>query len=332
MQNLSFPTKVAAAGRVALAEARAAGNRFAAAKFDLQRRVLDRYFAYALQAEKVRLREADRSLTEMGVAAARSRVDAGGLQQSLLDAETADRLAVNEIRTLRAEQAQTRAALNALLGRAPDAPLQPPGSLPAPRPLLADDAQLLLLAADNNPELKTLVDGVHGRQHALELARLQYLPDINPFAGINGSIEQFAGAAITLATTIPQIRAGIAEARTMLHRSEAELRQAQQQRGADVVAALVALRNSERQASFLQDDVLPVLELKTATIEDRYATGAADLADIVESQRATLELRMLISEARILREQKLAEIEALVGVDVETLAVGDVALREDDNE
>jgi len=40
MQNVSFPTKTARAGRQALENARAAGQRFAARKFALQKQVL----------------------------------------------------------------------------------------------------------------------------------------------------------------------------------------------------------------------------------------------------------------------------------------------------
>jgi cobalt-zinc-cadmium efflux system outer membrane protein len=320
MQNLSLPPKVYAAGRVALDEARAAGQRFAAAKFDLQRRVLSTYFDYALTAEQLRLQAATVRLLEVAAAAARSRVRAGGEQQYLLQADADHRLARNQLRRLEAEQAEMVAMLNAVVGREADATLLPPPILPTPR-AVPDDAQLLAVAVENNPELAALAHAVRGRADALRLARLQYLPDINPFAGLTGSMERFAGAAITLATTIPQIRAGIAEARAMLQSSEAVARQTGLERGAGFVATLAALRDAERQAAHLGGQVLPLLLLRVANLRQTYATGSTDLDELIESERAVLELQALVAEQRMRREKKLADLEALAGVDVEAIGV-----------
>jgi hypothetical protein len=182
-----------------------------------------------------------------------------------------------------------------------------------------DDARLLAFAVDNNPELAALAHDVRGRSEALKLARLQYLPDINPFAGITGSMEQFAGAVITFATTIPQIRASIAEARTMLQRGEAMTRQTKTERASEFVAALSSLRDAERQAAYLEKEVLPLVELRVANARQSYTAAGAPLADLIEGELAALELRALIAEQRVRREKKLAELEVLAGADVETL-------------
>jgi hypothetical protein len=86
------------------------------------------------------------------------------------------------------------------------------------------------------------------------------------------------------------------------------------------VATLATLRDSERQAELLETDVLPIVALKVATAEQTYGASNGMLSDLIEPQRAELELRGVIAEARILREKKLADIEALLGVDVETIS------------
>lgn len=326
MQNLSLPPKVYAAGRVAFEEARAAGKRFAAAKFDLQRRVLDAYFEYALLAEQMRLQAETVTLLEVAAAGARGRLRAGGEQQLLLQANADLQLGRNELRRLEAELKQMGALLNALVGRDADAPLRPPADLPEPR-AVPGDAELLALAVENNPELAALAHTVRGRADALQLARLQYFPDINPFAGLTGSMEQFVGGAITLATTMPQIRAGIAQARAMLQSSEATARQTGLERGAAFVAALAALRDAERQTWVLAHDVLPLLQQRVANLRRTYAAGLTPLEDLIESERAVLELQALIAEQRMRREKKVAELEPLLGVDMETVAVTSAAQR-----
>ena len=320
MQNLSFPTKVLAAGRVAFEDARAAGQRFAAAKFQLQREVLEAWLDYALLAEQVRLQDTQVGLLRLASETAAARVQTGLRQQGLLSAEVERRRAEDALHTLEAELPQRRARLNALIGRPADAPLAPPAALPEPRPLPAGDAELLAVASDGNPELAALAHEVAGRADALDLARQQYFPDINPFVGFEGSIAQVVGAAITISTMIPQIQAGIREAKLNLRGSEAVLRQAQHERGADFVAALVALRNAERQRAVLEQQIVPLAELAAGSAAQANAASTGDLSAVIEAEGALIGLRGVVAEARIMRERQLAALEQLAGVDAERLA------------
>ena len=52
-----------------------------------------------------------------------------------------------------------------------------------------------------------------GRRDALELARLQYIPDINPMAGFTGSIEQMIGLGLSIPTFLPRLEGMVKEAR-----------------------------------------------------------------------------------------------------------------------
>src|SRR5205085_10346240 len=113
-----------------------------------------------------------------------SRVQAGGAQTDLLRADVTLRLARNQLATLEADLAQQRSMLNAMLARQEDAPLAPPSAIPDPRGVPGDDAAMLTAAARNNPELQSLAHQIAGRQDALELARMQYIPDFNPSFGI----------------------------------------------------------------------------------------------------------------------------------------------------
>ena len=320
MQNLSFPTKVIAAGRVATEEARAAGARFAAAKFALQRQVLDAYLDYALLAERVRVQHDDLALRRLAADTAAARVRGGMPQQELLTAEVERQHGEHELLDLDAMLPQQRAQLNALIGRGSDAPLPPPAALPAPRPLPADDAQLLAVGTRANPELEALARTTAGRVDALDRARQEFFPDINPFAGIQGSMEQVAGAAITFPTKIPQILAGIRDARANLRASEALARQAQLDRGASFVATLLALRSSERQLALLQQHVAPAAEEAADAAERTYAAGGGDLMTYIAARRALLDLRLAIAETRVARERQVAALEQLAGVDAERLA------------
>jgi len=320
MQNLSFPTKVLAAGRVALAEARAEGERFLAMKFDLQRRVLDAWLAHALTAEKLRLQRETLALARLGAQSAAGRVEAGATGRELFEAEVEAALAEDALARLEAELRGERAALNGLLGRAPEAPLAPPAALPAPRPLPADDARLLATAAAASPDLAALAHAATAREHALDFAKQQLIPDFNPFGGFTGSLEQVAGIMASLPIRVPMILGAVRESRALLARAEATARQARLDRDAAFVATLAALRDAERQAALVRDRVLPAAERTLASARGAYTAGGLGYPELAAAERLMLELRGLLAEARIARERRLAELEALAGLDVETLA------------
>jgi cobalt-zinc-cadmium efflux system outer membrane protein len=211
-----------------------------------------------------------------------------------------------------------RAMLNGLIGRQADARLKLPKTLPEPRPLWASDAQLIAAAVDANPELAALSREVASRQDALELARMQFIPDVNPFAAFTGSVSQVVGAMVIVPTTIPAIKASIAEGRAMLRSTEAMARQTRAERGAGFVAALYALRNAETQAALFRETVLPKAEQALASSRQAYSAGQVGFIELIDSQRTLLDVRLMIAQARIAREKQLAELEALAGIDIET--------------
>ena len=319
MANLAFPTKVKQAGRVALADAQAAGERFRGVKFGLQREVLTAWTGYATMGEQVRIGRENVALLKLLAETAENRVRAGAPQQDLLKAQIELQMAENELATIESRLPQMRAMLNAMMGHVADAPLPPPATLPVPRPLFGTDAELIEAAVDLNPELAALSREVQGRRDALELARMRYIPDINPIAGFTGSVEQFVGAMVSIPTALPMIRAQIEEARADLRRMEAMQRQTKLERGATFVSALYAMRNSERQIAVFRDRILPVAELALDNSRQSYAAGSVSFVELIDSQRTLLEVRQMVAEAVAARERSLADLEALAGIDIETL-------------
>jgi len=320
MESLLWPSKAAKQGEVALAQAREAGARFRAAKFDLQRRVLSAWADYALQAERLRIARDREMLARFMLDTAGSRVRAGGVQQDLLRSEVESQAAGDSVKTAEANLVATRAMLNGVLGREPETSLSPPAPVPPPRPIPVDDAILIATAVEQNPELEALAHRVQGRAGALERARLEWLPDINPTFSFTGSASQAVGAAVMLPTTIKEIEGGIKDAGAMLRGSEAVLRQARSDRAASFVATLIALRDAERQAELFEYRIVPAAERVVAITRQSYAAGGAAYLDMIDAERALLDARLVIAEARAMREKRLAELEALMGTDVETLA------------
>lgn len=318
--GLASPLKISKAAEVALEATRAAGERFRTVKFDLQRRVLEAYLDLALTEEKVRVQRATVALLRQLVNSAANRVEAGGAQSDLIKARTDTQMAENDLASLEAQARQQRATLNGMMERDPQATLVLAPTLPPPRPVAADDAALIAAGVDRNPELASLAHQVAGRKDAVDLARLAYLPDINPSAAFTGSLSQTVGAMLTVPTNLPGIAGAIDEAKAMLRSTEAIARQTRSDRAASFVATLYAMRDSERQADLFRQKIIPSAQQLLSSSQQAYASGAVNFVDLVDSQRTLLQAQLLVAQAQIDREKRLAELEALAGVDVETLA------------
>jgi outer membrane protein TolC len=316
--NLALPNKVAVGAKAAYDAAQAAGFRFRAAKFDIQKRVLSGYLDLALAQEMIRIRHDNVELLRLVSQSAENRVQAGGPQQDLLKAQIEFRMSENQLANLESEARVMRAMLNGMLARDPQTSLNTP-SLPEPRPVPVDDDRLIAAGVDQNPELSALARQVEGRRDALELAELAYLPDINPFGGFTGSVSQFLGATVMLPTTIPMIRGQIDESRAMLRSTQSMARQARKDQAASFVANLFAMRNAQRQAELFEQRILPVAQQALDSSRQAYASGTIGFVELIDAQRTLLDVRLMIAEARTEREKRLAELEALAGVDVETL-------------
>lgn len=319
MLNLSLPPKVRKAGEIALEDARSKGRRFAEAKFRLQREALDGWLAMALDEEELRIAREELTLAQLTANTVSRRVQGGSAARDLMRSQVDVGEKADKVKRIEARAKVDRARLNGLLGRSADAPIEMPATLPAAREVKADDATLLAAGVELNPGLQALAFDASGRADALELARLQYLPDFNPFFAFTGSVTRSIGVGVPLPTTLPQIAAGVEAANAELLRANAVLRQARSDRAASFVAALVGMRDSERQAQWFETSILPGAKQVVDSTRQAYATGSAGFVEMLAAEGALLDVRMTIARARIEREMRLAEIEELAGVDVETL-------------
>jgi outer membrane protein, heavy metal efflux system len=319
--NLSLPVKTRTAGKVALDAAREAGDKFRAVKFNLQRRVLEAYLDLALTEELIRIERDNLTFLKLLSDSAADRAEAGGPMQDLFKALIESETAQNDLAGLEAKANSMRGVLNGMLGREPSAPLSLPPALPAPRPVIADDAALITMAVAQNPELAGLAQQVAGRSDAVELARLAYLPDVIPAASITGSVSQSLGAMLMVPTKLPAIRAAIDESQSMTRSTEAMLRQTTQDRAARFVADLYLMRNAERETQSYRARVVPAARQLVSSSRNAYSAGTIGFADLIDSERMFISVRRIVAQAQIEREQLLAELEALAGVDIETLGV-----------
>ncbi len=318
--SLTLPVKTRQAAKVALDEARVAGEKFRVAKFELQRKILRAWADYLLQARTITLRQEDLALRRMMVDSVARSAPAGTPLRDTRAADIELRMSESELLDLQSEHRALRSSLNALMGRDPDAALDPSAPHATARALPDSDAPMLKAAADVFPEVAEMAREVEGRADALELARMRWIPDISPTASITGTVSQALGAMITLPTTAASIRAGIREAEADLRSAQAILRQRSSDRVAEFVSLLVMYRNAQRQLAFLEQSLLPATLRLCDSDARAYASGAATFAEALETRRSLLKIQELTSIAHAEMDKAIVEIECCLGIDIESIS------------
>jgi outer membrane protein TolC len=315
MADILLPVKLSAAAMRALENARAAGLRFRKAQFDLRAKVLTAYADYALSAELIRLEQSNAELlqTTVMVVEARNRAGTAG-QQDLLKSRNELDLSRNNIANMQAQLPGQRAALSALLDRPADAPLPPPAQMPASRAVTRDDAQILKIAAERNPELAAQSREIAARKQSIQLARLQYLPDFSLTGGTD-----LAGIAQSLMgmVTVPLLRyqaidAAVAQAEANLRATDAMRRQTSNDLSAQLVMDLHVVRDADRQLDLFEHTLLPRARQIVAVGRSAYEAGQSSLLDLLDAQRSLLALQRLTADLRAIRAKRLAELEAAI--------------------
>ncbi|MCK6460750.1 MAG: TolC family protein, partial [Planctomycetes bacterium] len=176
---------------------------------------------------------------------------------------------------------------------------------------------LLARAADRNPELLALSREVQGRTQAIELARLQYLPDFSLGVGLDpGEWATRVMGMITMPfVRRPAIEGAIEQARADLRAAEAMRRQVGNDLAAQIVLQLYALRNADRQIRLFEEAIVPESDQAVRALQGVYAAGRLPLQELLDSLRVWIDARAALAEVRAEREKSLARLEALAAVD-----------------
>jgi len=324
MADILLPPKLSAAARRALDNAKAADLRFQKAKFDLRAKVLDAYFDYALTAELIRLDESNLQLLQVAANTTESLSQAGSAgQQDVLKSQNDLDLSRNDAATNAATLVSQRAALNALLGLNPDTTIPIPNALPDSRPMSCTDAQLLDLAAKDNPELAALAEQIRANKEGITLARLQYLPDVSANFGTDlKGITQTLVASLTVPfLRYEAIHAAVEQAEANLRSTQAMRRQTMNDLQGQVVLDIVSLRDADRQIDLYEHELLPRARQMILIGRSEYESGHSSLLDLLDSERSLIDMERMIANLRISREKNLVDLETITTHDLSKVAV-----------
>lgn len=272
-----------------------------------------RYVASALD-----IYHATRALLDDLVAAAESRYSAGhASKQDVLQAQVERAQLAEHLLLLQRQQAAARAQINALLNRAPEAPLPAaaPISLEAAPPTLAalGDAALA-----RHPELAGLAAEISARQSRVTVAEKAFYPSFEIGAGYNGVMDPYEKRPmVSVSINVPFDRgkrqSELDEARAEMRRAELSLSERRAVLLAAVAASRAAVVEARDAVTLYEDEILPLAaEYLEAAITD-YRSGAGAFPNVITAEQRKLDTELDLARTRADYVSRLAELELWSG-------------------
>ena len=324
MADIVLPPKLSTAAKRALENARAAGLRFRRAQFELRSKVLAAYADYALTSQLIDLQNANTRLLETSLASVQAQSTMGiSGQQAVLQLQNDLEVSKSDSANLSSQLPGELAVLNSFLGRSPDASITVSTDMPVARPLDRSDAELLRLAADRNPELLALSHESSARQHAIRLAKLQYLPDISLSANSNltGVTQSLMGMVTVPVLRYQAINAAVDQAEYNLKADEAVRHQAENDIASLIVSDSNFIHDADRQIKLFESSVLPRAHQFVTIARSSYETGRSSYLELVQGEQSLISIERLLDNLRTAREKRLLELEAIIARPISETAI-----------
>lgn len=316
-QMLPFPGKRALRGEVADALVAGALADVVQTRIEIEAAIRRAYVAYYQAVDQARILDETIALNESLEALALSRYGLGlASQQEVLQVQgelTALRIEAVELVRRRAA---AQASLNALLPRAPNAPLAEPLALPA-LPAPAALMTLIEQATQHAPVLARARSDLLAAEHSSALTYRDRYPDFGVSVANNRPRGGRDSWDVMFELNIPlqqaSRRAREREAEYTRGAAEARRDAAEHRLAGAVGETHAALEARRGQALLIRDSLLPQTEAGLASARAGYETGSVGFASVLAAQQRVLNARFALLDAEVEAALSAADLEQLLG-------------------
>lgn len=330
-QNLPFPGKLALKGDVASRAADMSKQAVRAKERELTARLKQTYYDLFLAQKAVQLNGEQVELLRQFVEIANAKFQTGkGSQADVLKAQVELSLIHQQLPVLEARRETAEAMLNTLLDRDPASPLGIPQA-PSQRPLDKTIEELHRLALNDRPELKAAELAVQRNEQSYALAQRQYYPDFNVAVQrfqnfqANDGFGAYVAMSIPFAFwTKPKYDAGVQEAAAAVSAARAQHQTLENLTRFQINDLLAKLRATDQIATLYRTTILPQAGQSLEATRVGYRTGKVGFLDLIEAQRAIRDFQLEYFKALVDQQHRLAELEQVVGADLDGRANSDV--------
>ncbi len=323
-QKVPFPGKKFLRGRVARKEAKMAEADYKAKEREIVNEVKQAYYEYFFRQHEIGLHEETKRILKRLARSAESRYSTGQVPyHEVLRVHSELAMVANEVAKHYNQRDTARARLNALLSRPATEPLSLAIRVPERKfPHTQDD--LMNLALRHRPELAAMRYGFEAAKTEATSAVFDLIPDpqvrieARKFSG-EGNIreyDQFFGFEVPVFSILGRV-GQIKEKRAEKRAAEAAVENMKNMVLFEVQGAWAEFDAHDRTARTYKSNVVPQAESAVRSLLAEYESGRGNFLSVMEAQRALTEFRHHYFEALAMREQSFAELERVVGIDLE---------------
>lgn len=319
-QKFPFPGKLALKEKVASRSAEITEQALRAKERDLIARLKQTYYDLFLAHKAIQIHhEQINLLTQfLEIAVAKFRTGKGS-QVDVLKAQVELSTLHQQLPVLEQRRETAQAKVNMLLNRDPRSPLGFPQEPPAER-FDKDLDELFQMAADARPEVKAAGLAVQRNEHARALAHRQYYPDVTVAVQRFQNFQAADGFGAIMAINLPfafwtkpKYDAGVQEAGAAVAAARADLQTLENLTRFQIRDVLAKVRANWEVAVLYRTTVLPQAEESLASARAGYRTGRTDFLNLIEADRALREFQLAYYRALVEWQQRVAELEQVVG-------------------
>lgn len=323
-QTVPWLDKLGTRKDLATSDAKVMGLMYQQARLELRREVASTYAETAYLAKAVQTTEANLELIQEMQAIVEERVRGGASVNALLRLEVEFERTRDQLEKLGQTRVMQRNRLAALLSidAAALGELNPVGEWAADLPE-SELSQTVL--ATQNPELLALRQRTEGAVDQVKLSRLERYPDftfgLNYIqVGDNGAMTPDAGKdpwSVSLAVNLPiwegKNRAGIRAANAQRRAVEQTYLNRELQLKAELSSTQTALADSRRRMQRYREKLIPLAEQALDNSRSAYKSGQLSVLELIDSERALLDLNLNYWRAAANVQQSAAMIDSLTG-------------------
>jgi cobalt-zinc-cadmium efflux system outer membrane protein len=329
MQVFPWFGTIEARSDAAAANAKAARQRYEAAKLKLFRQVKDAFYEFSYLAVAIDIAKENLELLGHFEEIARTQYrTAAATHPDIIRAQIELAKLEDILKSLEQLKDPTVANLNSLLNRPADAELAWPKKERVGEVEL-DQQEIISTLIRANPELAGLNWEIEAARSRIELAKKKFYPNIG--MGVDwiqtgdaissGTSDSGRDAlALMFSMNIPlwqdSYKAAERQARSNVRKVRQEKIDAENKTIARAVKVLYDFEDTQRKMNLYGDTLISKAEELVYASETAYKAGTVDFLSLIDAQRMLLKYRLDYERAITNNQQKLAELEMLVGVEL----------------
>jgi cobalt-zinc-cadmium efflux system outer membrane protein len=177
---------------------------------------------------------------------------------------------------------QARIALNVVLGRSPDAPVDASEPLAYKPVTIPSHADLLAEAVSHRPEIVSANANLQAARANIGLQRSQYLPNLVLGSALRPA-ELEVGFVIPI--DLGSVGGAVAKAKDDVRVQEDQVAQQRQQVATDVENAYVNIEQASKAVDLYNQGVLPQSESLLQKVTKGFGLGASTILDVIDAQQ-----------------------------------------------